>query len=412
MANRSQVVAIAPPTWASSVTGSFHSLVALLVAVLVISTVCLSRDRPGLGSPTPTVPTRQCDLFSGRWVYDDVSYPLYKEKQCSYMSEEIACEAHGRKDLKYQKWRWQPHGCDLPRFDATALLEKLRNKRLVYVGDSLNRGQWHSLVCMVEPAIPPSLKSMSDHNASLRIFRAHEYNATIEFYWAPLLVESNGDDPKNHSIYHRIVRVQAIENHAKHWHDADFLIFNTYLWWRLPEMELLWGSFGSPNAMHKVVKMPLAYEMALNTWSDWLETHVNRSKTLLFFVSMSPSHENARDWGGIPGGSCYSETEPIMRKGYWGTGSVLAMMRVVERVIKKLETRGVTIHLLNITQLSEYRKEAHPTIHRKYWHPLTKEQLANPISYADCFHWCLPGLPDVWNELLYTYIFHYLDTYV
>lgn len=74
------------------------------------------------------------------------------------------------------------------------------------------------------------------------------------------------------------------------------LIFSTSTYLPLNEAVLLiistrWGSFGSPNAMHKVVKMPLAYEMALNTWSDWLETHVNRSKTLLFFVSMSPSHE-------------------------------------------------------------------------------------------------------------------------
>ena len=37
--------------------------------------------------------------------------------------------------------------------------------------------------------------------------------------------------------------------------------------------------------------MPRAYEMALNTWSDWLEVHVNRSKTQVFFVSMSPTHE-------------------------------------------------------------------------------------------------------------------------
>ncbi|XP_030550594.2 protein trichome birefringence-like 34 [Rhodamnia argentea] len=406
MANKPQGV-----TWASSVTGSFHSLVALLIAVLVVSSLYLSRDRPWLGSPTPTMPTRECDLFSGRWVYDDASHPLYEEKRCPYKSSEITCDAHGRKDTKYQKWRWQPHGCDLPRFNATAFLEKLRNKRLVYVGDSLNRGQWHSLVCMVEPAIPAGFKSMSrPRNASLRFFTAHEYNATIEFYWAPLLVESNCDDPQNHSGHHRIARVRSIENHAKHWRDADFLIFNTYLWWRLPEMELLWGSFESPAAMHKVVKMPRAYEMALNTWSDWLEAHVNRSKTKLFFATMSPSHENAKEWGGIPGQSCYGETEPITREGYRGTGSVLAMMRVVERVIKKLETRGVTVHVLNITQLSEYRKDAHPAINRKYWHPLTKEQLANPVSYADCFHWCLPGLPDVWNELLYTYIFHILDT--
>ncbi|KAI6675240.1 hypothetical protein NL676_003146 [Syzygium grande] len=235
-----------------------------------------------------------------------------------------------------------------------------------------------------------------------------EYNATIEYYWAPLLVESNCDNAENHPADHRIARVHAIAKHAKRWNDADFLVFNSYLWWRLPKMELLWGSFQSSNAIHKVVKMPRAYEMALNTWSDWLEMHVNRSKTQLFFVSMSPTHEEAKEWGGVPGRSCLGETEPVTQEGYWGTGSVVAMMRVVERVIEKLKTRGVTIHVLNITQLSEYRKEAHPTIYRKQWHPPTKEQLVNPVSYADCFHWCLPGVPDVWNELLYTYIFRYI----
>lgn len=81
------------------------------------------------------------------------------------------------------------------------------------------------------------------------------------------------------------------------------------------------------------------------------------------------------------------------------------MMRVVETVIGDLRARGVTVQILNITQLSEYRKEAHPTIYRRQWEPLKEEQLANPMSYADCFHWCLPGVPDVWNELLYAQIF-------
>lgn len=57
-----------------------------------------------------------CDLFSGRWVYDNVSYPLYKDKQCPYMEDDFACETNGRKDLKYQNWRWQPRNCDFPRF--------------------------------------------------------------------------------------------------------------------------------------------------------------------------------------------------------------------------------------------------------------------------------------------------------
>jgi hypothetical protein len=111
-----------------------------------------------------------------------------------------------------------------------------------------------------------------------------------------------------------------------------------------------------------------------------------------------------KDWGG--GENCYTETELVSREGYWGSDSDPKMMRVVETVLDELKTRGVNVQMLNITQLSEYRKEGHPSIYRMQWEPLTEEQISDPSNYADCIHWCLPGVPDVWNEFLYAYIVH------
>lgn len=65
-----------------------------------------------------------------------------------------------------------------------------------------------------------------------------EYNATIDFYWEPLLVESNCDDPVDHHVRDRIIRVQSIEKHARHWTDADMLVFNSFMWWMSPNMTL------------------------------------------------------------------------------------------------------------------------------------------------------------------------------
>lgn len=113
----------------------------------------------------------------------------------------------------------------------------------------------------------------------------------------------------------------------------------------------------------------------------------------------------SEEWGGVSGLNCYNETQPIKKLDYWGSGSDPNMMRLVETTIDKMSKNGLNVQLLNITQLSEYRKEAHPSVHRKQWEPLTKEQLLNPYGYADCIHWCLPGVPDTWNEILYTYIF-------
>ncbi|OAY41547.1 protein trichome birefringence-like 34 [Manihot esculenta] len=387
---------------------TFHSLIALLVAVLVIITVYLTQNSGELTQDRTTGKSSgdllsQCNLFSGKWVFDNKTYPLYKEQQCTFMSDQLACQKFGRKDLDYQNWRWQPHQCDLPRFNATALLERLRNKRLMFVGDSLNRGQWVSMVCLVDSSIPPAKKSMHQ-NGSLAAFKAFEYNATIEFYWAPLLVESNSDDPVNHRVPDRIVRVQAIEKHARHWTDADILVFNTYLWWRRSQMKVLWGSFESPDGIYKPVKMPRVYEMALKTWADWLEVHINRTKTQLFFVSISPTHQKAAEWGGAEDENCYGETEQVFKEGYRGKATCPEMMRVVDRVLDDLKTRGLNVQMINITQLSEYRKEGHPSIYRKQWEPLTEEQISNPKTYADCIHWCLPGVPDVWNQLLYAHI--------
>jgi hypothetical protein len=35
---------------------------------------------------------------------------------------------------------------------------------------------------------------------------------------------------------------------------------------------------------------------------------------------------------------------------------------------------------------------------------LTEQERKSPELYLDCSHWCLPGVPDSWNELLYAQI--------
>lgn len=110
------------------------------------------------------------------------------------------------------------------------------------------------------------------------------------------------------------------------------------------------------------------------------------------------------EWGAEGNQNCYNQTQPIEEEGYTGKGSDYKMMRMVEETVERLSNKGVDVQILNITQLSEYRKDGHPSIYRKFWDDLGKERVANPSGYSDCTHWCLPGVPDVWNELLYAFI--------
>lgn len=52
--------------------------------------------------------------------------------------------------------------------------------------------------------------------------------------------------------------------------------------------------------------------------------------------------------------------------------------------------------VLNITHMSAQRKDGHSSLYY-----LSPHEGPASTKRQDCSHWCLPGVPDTWNELLY-----------
>lgn len=55
--------------------------------------------------------------------------------------------------------------------------------------------------------------------------------------------------------------------------------------------------------------------------------------------------------------------------------------------------------LLNVTKLTNFRKDGHPSVYGKNMSMNGGKKVST--KRQDCSHWCLPGVPDAWNELIY-----------
>ncbi|KZV42129.1 hypothetical protein F511_29808 [Dorcoceras hygrometricum] len=336
-----------------------------------------------------------CNVFEGRWVWDNASYPLYREEKCPFLVKQTTCVKNGRPDSLYQNWRWQPNACNLPRFDGLKLMEMLRDKRLMFVGDSIQRGMFESMVCLLHSVIPTTGKRSIRRIPPRKVFKVEEFNASIEYYWAPFIIESISDHATNHTVSRRLVKLDSVAKHGKEWAGVDILIFESYVWWMYrPVINVTYGSTDKLQTFN----VTTAYRLALETWANWIESSINPVTQKIFFMTMSPTHLWSWEWKPGTDGNCFNETHPTERS-YLGTGSNLDIMGTVQDVIRQLK---VNVRVLNITQLSEFRKDGHTSIFgERKGKLLTREQRSDPNNFTDCIHWCLPGVPDTWNEILY-----------
>ncbi|KAI3966083.1 hypothetical protein MKW92_044661 [Papaver armeniacum] len=324
-----------------------------------------------------------CDYYQGSWVFDE-SYPLYDTSRCPFIPEGLNCVGNGRPNNDYLKYRWSPTGCDAPKFDGLEFVKTFKGKQIMFVGDSISNNQWVSFTCMIYAAIP-SAKFSTFYNEEMASvssvnFTDPEYDVSILFNFKPFLVELE-ETPE------RVLKIDTIST-GDVWKEVDVVIFNTWHWWSHTGRLQHWDKIQEGNKTYPDIDdRMVAFAKGLTTWSTWVDKNIDPKKTQVFYQGISPSHMRGKEWG-FPNTTCADHTTPFNGTTYLGAPE--PGVAVVKEALSKMST---PVTLLDVTTMSQLRKDAHPS------HYANKARTSR-----DCSHWCLAGLPDTWNRILYASI--------
>ncbi|KAH7844528.1 hypothetical protein Vadar_029008 [Vaccinium darrowii] len=337
-----------------------------------------------------------CNYAKGEWVIDD-SWPLYSGLGCKkWLVRTWACRETQRTDFAYEKLRWRLKNCTMAEFTGSKFLERMQQKTIAFVGDSLGQQQFQSLMCMVTGGKEtPDVLDVGKEYGLVRTkgsihpgglaYRFSSTNTTILYYWSPSLTHLGPLDITNPLTDYamHLDRPPAFLQHFLP--KFDVLVLNTgHHWNSLKFKANRWVVHvgGVPIIDRRFADFGAAKNFTVYSIVHWVDSQLLKYPGLkAFFRTISPRHFSHGDWD--TGGTC-DNTTPSHRKEVLQDESVdLPVAGAV---------KGTKVTLIDITALSQLREEGH----------ISRYSIKATPGVQDCLHWCLPGVPDTWNEILFT----------
>ncbi|KAI3845576.1 hypothetical protein MKX03_019725 [Papaver bracteatum] len=233
---------------------------------------------------------------------------------------------------------------------------------MVFIGDSLNYNMYTSLSCIFWNAIPDKTR-ISKPSGKTEFKSRGDFSLTFE---ASLI---------NFTSFFILDVIDEVESSV--YRDAAVVVLDSFHWW-VPN-----------NYLHPQLEMIKAYKKGLTTWRKWIDKSI-QAKPKLF----SEDFPKLIMWRWNTGGKCNLEAEPITSNTTYVQMSP-PHVKILEDTLLKMKT---PVLYLNVSKLTYYRADGHPSVCAKNY---TVQERIVALDHQDCSHWCLPGVPDTWNELLY-----------
>ncbi|KAL6010600.1 Protein trichome birefringence-like 16 [Asimina triloba] len=355
----------------------------------------MASEMAGFSQSAPEEEKGDCNYAKGRWVADN-RRPLYPGFACKrWLSDMWACRLTQRPDFSYERYRWEPENCKTPEFDRHKFLRRMQDKTIALVGDSLGRQQFQSLMCMVTGGEDsPEVEDIGRTYGLVRArgsirpdgwaFRFPETNTTILYYWSASLCELEPLNPSNRATEYAMHLDRPATFLRRYLDRFDVLVLNTGHHWNRGKMNAnRWVMYvdGKPNTNRKIAAIGNAKNLTIYSVVGWLDSQLPKHPRLKAFLrTISPRHFVNGEWN--TGGSC-NNSIPL------AAGSEVTKDESSDPIAAGA-VKGTRVKLLDITALSQLRDECH----------ISKYSIKASEGVHDCLHWCLPGVPDTWNEIL------------
>ncbi|CAH8351097.1 unnamed protein product [Eruca vesicaria subsp. sativa] len=352
----------------------------------------ISLDSPPL-SPSGDASSSKCDLFTGEWI-PDPSGPLYTNLSCHHIQDFQNCMLNGRPDVNYLFWRWKPSGCDLPKFNPSQFLERVRNKWWAFIGDSIASNHVQSLICILSQ-VEEMVEIYHDKEFRSKVWRFPSHNFTLSIVWSPFLVKSETLDGSS-EIQLYLDRLDHKWTHQ--YSNFDYVVISGGKWFL---KETIFHENNTVTGCHychgKYNLTDFGYDYSYRKTLKLLRSFVQSSthKPLVLFRTTTPDHFEYGEWN--TGGYCnrtmpFKEDEAKLK-------TVDDVMREVELdVFQNFREGSIKFRLLDTTGMSLLRPDGHPGPYR-HPHPFAGVKHRSSVQ-NDCLHWCLPGPIDSWNDVM------------
>ncbi|KDP33932.1 hypothetical protein JCGZ_07503 [Jatropha curcas] len=366
---------------------------------IVTANMSSSLEEQDENNSTMLVHTQACNYAKGKWVVDDTR-PLYSGFGCKqWLAQMWACRLMQRTDFAYEKLRWQPNNCQMEEFEGEKFLKRMQDKTLAFVGDSLGRQQFLSIMCMITGGkerhdvidVGHEYGFVKPHGGVRPngwAYRFPSTNTTVLYYWSACLCDLEPIDIKNPPTDYAMHLDRPPAFLRLFLHKIDVLVLNTGHHWnrgKLRANRWVMHVGGMPNTNKKLAMIGDAKNFTIHSIINWVNMQLPKNPRLkAFYRSISPRHFVHGDWN--TGGSC-DKTTPmsIGKEVLQDESSDYSAGHAV---------KGTGVQLLDITALSQVRDEGH----------ISRYSITASPGVQDCLHWCLPGVPDTWNEILFAQI--------